>query len=297
MLLKQIQYFIKVVELNSFTDAAEVLFISQSAISQQIKLLEKELQVQLLNRSNRQFSLTPSGAYFYQHAKQCLNEVDKIKEKTKAIDSQIHSILKIGYLKVYDGDALQNAIFKFSQRYPYVELHVMAANHEDLYDHIKTNEVDLVINDQRRAFSNQYVNLFLYECTCYVELPYTHSYAKRDTLTMNELHNIPCILIASKNQEKIEQEFFQNVIGLQSNEVIFADSLHEARMLVAANRGYLFLEGTNQQRSTVMKRIPLLHDGTLVQRTYCAFWKKEMTNVYIEEFADLLKEEFQKEHV
>ena len=56
MLLKQMKYFITVVDLHSFTEAAEQCFISQSAISQQIKALEKELGVRLFERSKRQFS-------------------------------------------------------------------------------------------------------------------------------------------------------------------------------------------------------------------------------------------------
>ena len=56
MLLKQMKYFITVVDLHSFTEAAKQCFISQSAISQQIKALEKELGVRLFERSKRQFS-------------------------------------------------------------------------------------------------------------------------------------------------------------------------------------------------------------------------------------------------
>ena len=61
MLLKQMKYFISVVECNSFTEAAEQCYISQSAISQQIKALEQELGVDLIKRNNRQFTLTPAG--------------------------------------------------------------------------------------------------------------------------------------------------------------------------------------------------------------------------------------------
>lgn len=64
MLLKQMKYFISVVECNSFTEAAEQCYISQSAISQQIKALEQELGVDLIKRNNRQFTLTPAGEYF-----------------------------------------------------------------------------------------------------------------------------------------------------------------------------------------------------------------------------------------
>ena len=64
-MLKQIKYFQAVGCCNSFSEAAEECFISQSAISQQIEALERELGVALLKRENRRFSLTPAGEHFY----------------------------------------------------------------------------------------------------------------------------------------------------------------------------------------------------------------------------------------
>ena len=81
MLLKQMKYFITVVDLHSFTEAAEQCFISQSAISQQIKALEKELGVRLFERSKRQFSLTTAGEYFYRHGKYSLMKLKILKKK------------------------------------------------------------------------------------------------------------------------------------------------------------------------------------------------------------------------
>lgn len=71
MLLRQIKYFVTVVDTGSFTEAAEECFISQSAISQQILSLEKELGVQLLVRSTRRFTLTEPGKYLYSHGNNC----------------------------------------------------------------------------------------------------------------------------------------------------------------------------------------------------------------------------------
>ncbi len=64
-MLRQIKYFQAVVRHNSFSEAAEECHISQSAISQQIQALEKELGFPLLERKNRRFSLTPAGEHFY----------------------------------------------------------------------------------------------------------------------------------------------------------------------------------------------------------------------------------------
>lgn len=79
MLLRQIKYFVTVVDTGSFTEAAEECFISQSAISQQILSLEKELGVQLLVRSTRRFTLTEPGKYLYSHGKKLLGETEKQK--------------------------------------------------------------------------------------------------------------------------------------------------------------------------------------------------------------------------
>ena len=72
MLLKQMKYFITIVDCHSFTEAAELCYISQSAISQQMKALENELGVELFKRNNRQFTLTLAGEYFYLHGKELI---------------------------------------------------------------------------------------------------------------------------------------------------------------------------------------------------------------------------------
>ena len=61
MLMRQMNYFVRVVECNSFTEAAEQCYISQSAISQQIRALETELGIKLIIRENRKFHQTPAG--------------------------------------------------------------------------------------------------------------------------------------------------------------------------------------------------------------------------------------------
>ena len=99
MLLKQMKYFITIVDCHSFTEAAEQCFISQSAISQQIKSLEKELGIRLFERNKRHFSLTPAGEYFYRHGKVILDEIEDFKEETirRGEDQELN--LTIGYPK------------------------------------------------------------------------------------------------------------------------------------------------------------------------------------------------------
>ena len=75
-MIRQIRYYIAVVQAGSFSEAAEVCHISQSAISQQIRALEDGLQVELLERRGRRFAVTPAGQWFYQRAKRHVAEMD-----------------------------------------------------------------------------------------------------------------------------------------------------------------------------------------------------------------------------
>ncbi len=85
MLLRQIKYFASVVEHGSFTQAADELYISQSAVSQQISALERELGVKLLERGNRSFTLTAAGEYFYAHCKDVLSAADALVRETRRV--------------------------------------------------------------------------------------------------------------------------------------------------------------------------------------------------------------------
>ena len=78
MLLRQMKYFSAVVDCNSFTEAAAQCYISQSAISQQIQALEREVGVELIRRGNRRFTLTPAGQHFYTHCKAILEQTDEL---------------------------------------------------------------------------------------------------------------------------------------------------------------------------------------------------------------------------
>jgi DNA-binding transcriptional LysR family regulator len=155
---KQIRYFAAVVELHSFTEAADACFISQSAISQQIRALEDELGVLLIVRENRKFHLTPAGEYFYRQSQVILHEIDAMKLETKRISEDAELQLSIGYLKNYGGGEVHQAVTEFTKTYPEVSIHIINGNHEKLYELLRTGQVDLVLNDQRRAFSDEYVN-------------------------------------------------------------------------------------------------------------------------------------------
>lgn len=95
--LKQFQYFIKIVEEGSFTAASEKLFIAQSALSRQIKLLEEEIGFQLLDRTDKRIRLTVAGEVFYKKTKDHIEYLNEIIGLSKNIADGKNRQIKIAH--------------------------------------------------------------------------------------------------------------------------------------------------------------------------------------------------------
>lgn len=225
--------------------------------------MENDLGVKLLVRKNRGFYLTKAGEYLYQKSGQLLDDFERIKNETIQIGCGSQDALRLGYLKTYSGRELLNS-----------------------------NQLDLVLNDQRRAFSDKYVNFNLFEASYFVVIHEKHPMSGNPLFEPQMLDEIPIILIASKEQQEAEQDYYQNALGLGS-EYIFAENNEEARLLVAGNRGVLieeeFQEGQNMDFA---RKIPLVRYGKQMTKPYCLFWKVEHDNEKIRKFAEILKKHF-----
>ena len=151
MLFRQMKYFAAVADCGSFTKAADQCYISQSAISQQIQALEKDLGVELIKRENRRFSLTPAGEYFYEQCKGILDDVESIRRETIRIGRDGEQQLRIGYLRCYSGQELHQAVAEFSQLYPDVFISIVNGTHEELYDLLRFGRVDLVMTGSAKG--------------------------------------------------------------------------------------------------------------------------------------------------
>ncbi|WP_354625757.1 LysR family transcriptional regulator [Psychromonas sp. MME2] len=118
----QLMLFWDVVQQGSFTKAATLNNLDNSALSKQIKKLESELGVQLLNRSTRSFSLTCAGEEILQEAQTIKNSLHNIQSIARAYQSEPKGILRITS-PIYFGDQyLQPVISQFMKKYPQVEI-------------------------------------------------------------------------------------------------------------------------------------------------------------------------------
>lgn len=295
LLFRQMRYFTAVVDCNSFTEAAEQCYISQSAISQQIRALENELGVELIHRENRKFSLTAAGEYFYNQSKGILEEVETMRKETIRLGQDQELQLRIGYLRCYSGQELYQAVAEFSRLYPEVSISIVNGTHEELYDLLRFGGADLILNDQRRAFSDQYVNYQLLQCRCFAEVSVRSSLSGRTAVELDELKRMTCILISSREQQNTEENYFKNTLGF-GGKFLFAENLEEGRLMVTGNRGFLPVEsvGTLPPAGPAIRRLSIVQNGEPLRRNYCMFWLKERRNYYIEEFAGILRKLIQQ---
>lgn len=293
MLLRQIEYLQAVIENGNFYQAAEQCHVSQSAISQQIKKLEEELGVKLLERHNRTFSLTPAGEHFYRKSLVITGDISQMIRETRRIADNDNITLKIGYYKGYHGNELSEAISLFSEKYPTIDVQITVGSHEELYHAMENGTVDLALNDQRRAFSDAYNNIILAESNLYIELSAKNPLSKLPCLEIEDLKNTPCILIMNQTGQREEQEYYETVIGLHG-EYLFADTMQEARLKIVTGQGYMPVDVIGEQVwfDTTVCRVPLARNGEAVKKTYCAFWKKENSGAYIKDFAQMLQDCF-----
>ena len=217
----------------------------------------------------------PAGAYFYQKSLILTADYGRMCSEAARIAMGDRASLKIGYLRGYAGTELHRALELFSEKHPDVEVSVTYGSHEELYGFLRTGEADLVLNDQRRAFSDEYVNLLLTTCRSCIEVSAHSPLSQMERISPPELKNTPCILVTSESQRETEQAYYHDVVGFHG-EFLYAETLEEARLMVIGRRGFLPVEGTGRTApvGTSIVRIPLVRGEKPVLRNYCAFWKK-----------------------
>ena len=193
----------------------------------------------------------------------------------------------------YRGDALTEAVAAFSERYPAVAVSVVNGSHDDLYHGMERGEIDLALNDQRRAFSGAYNNLVLSQSAIHVEIAARNPLSRLSGLEAADLRNLPCILVALPSQREEERRYYDEIVGLHG-EFLFADSLRDARLRIVTGQGYLPVDVIGEEAwfDTAVSRIPLTRGGEPIRKTYCAFWRKDNENRFVEPFARALKAAF-----
>ncbi len=143
--------FAAVAKTGSLTQAAEELFITQPALSQQIKQLENYFSIQLLERSNRGTSLTDAGRLLYDYSTKIADLFDELESKMDSLRASVEGSLTIGATSVVGGYAVPCSIFIFKEKYPETNLKLKVGNQAQVINDLKDEIVDVAVIEGDRV--------------------------------------------------------------------------------------------------------------------------------------------------
>lgn len=145
MTIVQLEYLLAVANFGSFSVAAEHCFVTQPSLSMQIKSLEDELGVMLLDRSKKPVIPTEAGEAVLAQARETLREYNSIKEVVARIKGEMSGRIRLGVIPTIAPYMLHKFIPDFVQRYPKVELEIREMKTEYIIDALNRDRIDAAL--------------------------------------------------------------------------------------------------------------------------------------------------------
>src|SRR5919198_1087291 len=145
MELRQLRYFAAVAGHGNFTRAAEELHLAQSALSQQVRRLERELGVELLLRTTRRVELTEAGEIALTRATRVLSEVDALRSELDELSGLLRGRLVVGGMLPAGGIDLPALLLRFSRLHPGVDVQLREGTASEMVERLRGDEIDAAI--------------------------------------------------------------------------------------------------------------------------------------------------------
>lgn len=139
---KQLAYFITAAKYRNFSRAAEEFYISQPALSRQIKMLERELKTELFVRTPKKVTLTDRGVLFLEDAKSILDSVNHAKQRLLQ-DQKKPTVLRICHLAAATHSFLPDVVNQFHIQYPHIKIRLMRQDAYLLSESVLHREADI----------------------------------------------------------------------------------------------------------------------------------------------------------
>jgi DNA-binding transcriptional LysR family regulator len=196
MELRHLRYFTAVAESLNFTRAAEALGIAQPPLTSQIKALEKELKVELFDRSTRPIQLTIAGQSFLQDAHAILAHVDRATQTTKQVDLGYLGKLTLGIHNSFANSHLPNLVAQFHQQFPDVRLEFREVTVMQELELLRSHQLDVVFHRSATVYEDEtnFNYLPLIEEEFMLVLPESHPLTARSIVPLTALKGESLIL-------------------------------------------------------------------------------------------------------
>ena len=282
----QLKSFIQVAENLNFARAAEILNITQSAVSRQIHSLEEELGTRLLHRTTRTVTLTPAGISFLEDAKNVVGRLDAASRKIQRHQSSSIQILTIGCTDEAILDLLCKVLKSCRAQIPELYPFLKVIPHRFILGLFYQGEIDLLFGFQDDIPLKSdiiYQELFRIPLCCIV--PDTHPYAGRIELTKEELY-LENIVVCNSYAIPFKAAEMQNRIAqhIPPESIYICDNLQALLTLVRAGYGCSILPQMNFISSDI-HIIPITGNEPL---SYGIFYRKNAVSPLLKKFISIM---------
>lgn len=226
MELRHLRYFTTVAEELNFSKAALKLYTAQPSLSQQIKDLEEDVGVKLLNRTKRKVELTEEGAVFLEQARLTLAQADKAVAMARQVSQAKQQMLRIGFVPVAEIKIFPYILPNLRVQNPDLKIELLSLNNNEQMRLLKKGDLDLTFT--RHNFnSDEIESQFVIREPLIFLLPKDHPLAKYERIPVKALNGIDFIIPSAEQSLTLNQAIldFAKANGIELNIVQKADNI------------------------------------------------------------------------
>lgn len=280
---------------KGITKSLDKLFLTQSAVSHQLRDIEERLGAKIFYRTKNQWILTEEGKILYQTADKVLTEIDEATRKINSMREGHAGVIRLSTECLTTYHWLPAFMVRMKILYPKLEVKIiMEATHKPLQK-LLDNELDLgITTDPWDNKSIKYVNMFKDEVMAV--LPVGHPLAGKKYLTENDFENLTLIIHSYPLETVTVHQHFLRLKKIQPREIIAMPLTEGALEMVKAGMGIMTLPKWALKAFASSPDLKMVRIGQkgLVRTNYVAIRHEDAGKKYLQDFIQNLKEELGK---
>lgn len=258
---------------KSFTKASEFLYISQPSLSKQIKILEKNLNISLINRKSNEIFLTENGKVFLHYSERILALCEESCRALIDLKNGERGNLIVGASQTIGTYLLPRVLALFAQNYPQIDIKVQVNSTRIIAKNIINREIDLAIVGGKipnELAKNLIIENFV-EDEFSLIIPKSHPFAIKNIITKEDLYNLNFITLNSNStiRKFIDTILIQNRIETKQLKIIMQlNSIEGIKTAVSLGLGAAFMSSAAIEKEIELKTIKILKiDNIKITRT------------------------------
>jgi LysR family transcriptional regulator, nitrogen assimilation regulatory protein len=234
--LKQIEYFVRVAELGSFTRASVALNIAQPALSRQVRLLEVELRQNLLVRNGRGATTTEAGKMLLEHGRGILHQVERAREDLGRVRGGLAGRVAVGMPTSVAKVLTVPLIRAFKERMPEASLSISEGLSVAMHESLTIGRLDIALLYNPLPGPDIELTELAEEDLVLVQNS-THRSKEGQSISIRELASVPLVIATRPNALRALVESEMSAVGKRINIVLEIDGVAATLDLVADNAG------------------------------------------------------------